>query len=382
MAITLNTPTSYIMFTSACRQLEFSADCNSLLFVLKERETTIVYQTHLDVYNGIATIYDVRSLLEDYMRSNNLSFSTFDIYCKDAHDPNEISVLNHVKNLWIVYSYHAIPYNAEYFIANRFLTTLTVHRTYPHCTEILPLLTGGGAYTSNPQSVYVNAYCAYLSAGEYNTANVQLISYSNVAVQYVSLYLSYDWLIAKLQDQGIIVDKILAYTILFGDRTHTFYVHESTPELSFTFKNSFNAWETIRFSAVTVANTKVEQSSSISGGQMSFYDQRTNKTYETNTSPLSRDESRWVEDFFMSRDVRLGDISSTIDYSDKSISYSNPTDLPKILISDSSCEISDSNSELNRVKFTWRFADERPHAEHLLIGPDRIHSEQFTYQYN
>ena len=379
MAITLNTPTSYIMFSSACRQLEFATDCASLLFVIKEKETTIVYQTHLNAYKGIATIFDVRSILEPYMRANNLSYTSFDIYCKDSTDTGGVSAIDHIKRLSIVYSYHAIPYNAENFIATRFLTTLTTHRTYPHCTEILPLLTGG---SSTSGSINVNAYCAYLSAGEHKTATITLASYSDMAIEHVPLYISYDWLIAKLRFQNIIVDKILAYTILFGDRSHTFYVHETSPKLSFTFKNSFNVWETIRFSTVTVAKTNVERSFSISGGQILFYDQRTNKTYEATTSPLSQDESRWVEEFFISRDVRLGDISTTIDYSDQSLSYSDPTSLPKVLISESSCEISDSNSELNRVKFTWRFADERPHAEHLLIGPDRIHSEQFTYQYN
>ena len=58
--------------------------------------------------------------------------------------------------------------------------------------------------------------------------------------------------------------------------------------------------------------------------------------------------------------------------------------LPKVLITDFTCEIDDSDGELNTVKFTYQFADRRTwlQTDYLTVDHDRIFTEQYdpTFQ--
>ena len=55
------------------------------------------------------------------------------------------------------------------------------------------------------------------------------------------------------------------------------------------------------------------------------------------------------------------------------------TDLPRVLITDFTCEISDKDGELNTVKFTYQFADRRTwlQTDYLIINSERIFTEPY-----
>ena len=61
------------------------------------------------------------------------------------------------------------------------------------------------------------------------------------------------------------------------------------------------------------------------------------------------------------------------------LSYSLFDDVPLIIISDYSCELSDSVSELNKVKFTWQYADS---AGRLATTPDNVFDNTFDPVYS
>ena len=98
------------------------------------------------------------------------------------------------------------------------------------------------------------------------------------------------------------------------------------------------------FNAITTTTTKVNRSTAVVGGRHLFYDQSVDKTYEVESAPLTSDEAYWVEQLLMSHSVRLND-SSLLD----------------VIITDSTCEMSDNDEQLNKVKFTWQFAMKTPH---------------------
>ncbi len=53
--------------------------------------------------------------------------------------------------------------------------------------------------------------------------------------------------------------------------------------------------------------------------------------------------------------------------------------LPKVLITDFTCEIDDADGELNTVKFTYQFADRRTYlqTDYLSTDSERIFTEPY-----
>ncbi len=58
--------------------------------------------------------------------------------------------------------------------------------------------------------------------------------------------------------------------------------------------------------------------------------------------------------------------------------------LPKVLITDFTCEIDDADGELNTVKFTYQFADRRTwlQTDYLTVDHERIFTEQYDPTFN
>lgn len=82
------------------------------------------------------------------------------------------------------------------------------------------------------------------------------------------------------------------------------------------------------------------------------------------SAPLTQTDAEWVEQIFISHSVRHG-VASDV------------TTLPEVIITESTCEIADKDTELNKVKFTWQFADKRPHLPAVSTS-----AEIFTEPFN
>ncbi len=104
----------------------------------------------------------------------------------------------------------------------------------------------------------------------------------------------------------------------------------------------------------TTVKVKTDRSLATLGKTSQFYDITTSKEYEVESGPLTSDECAQVEQMLTAPSVRIpfGDNCSKYD--------SDFEALRPILITDYTCELSDSDEKLNKVKFTWRFADNRP----------------------
>lgn len=358
MATSLITEIPTFVYSSQLRDIRLATDLDRLIVALNDGETE-VYRTTLYAFDGVVSIYDIRNVVELYMLDNDRSFTAFTFYYFDT-DGNELGTFN----LNTVYCSHIMGVEAGIFASYNFLTTLSSRRTSPHSTEYLSVLHEVGQGE-------MKAYCVFIDGGGNTSAAVITLwglGYDDIGVD--TILIRYDDILQKLTEEGYIVDKLLAYTITWGSRSFTFYVHDFIPDVTFTFRNCFNVHETVSFSAVTTSKTKVDRSVAVARSLCSFYDQTTTKEYEVQSSALTMAEAEWIEQLFMSHCVRLGMAS------DSEL-------LPVVLITDSSCEISDSNADLNRVKFSWQFQDKAPH--NLNAGSsapeDRIHQEQFTHQY-
>ena len=85
-----------------------------------------------------------------------------------------------------------------------------------------------------------------------------------------------------------------------------------------------------------------------------FYDITHSKEYEVESGPLTDDECLQVEQMLTSPSVK-------IPFGPNTAVYESDFDamLP-ILITDFTCEFSDTDEKLNKVKFTWRHSANRP----------------------
>ena len=92
------------------------------------------------------------------------------------------------------------------------------------------------------------------------------------------------------------------------------------------------------------------------------------------TSGLTYEQAQWIEQLFYSHDVRMGKLDDEMEPWDIDFTL-----LPKVLITDFTCEIDDSDGELNTVKFTYQFADRRTwlQTDYLTVDHDRIFTEQY-----
>ncbi|MBQ7941432.1 MAG: hypothetical protein IJ328_03365 [Muribaculaceae bacterium] len=358
MATSLITEFPTFIYSSQLRDISLETDLDRLIVALVHGETE-VYRTTLYAFDGVVSIYDIRNVVELYMLDKNICFTAF-TFCYFDADGTALGTFN----LNTVYCTHIMEVEAGIFASYNFLTTLTSKRTSPHSTEFLSVMHW-------QERAPMKAHCVFIN-GEGNSVSSVItlfdLGYDDIGVD--TILIRYDDILQKLTDQGNNVEKLLAYTITWGDRVFSFYVHNIIPDVTFTFRNCFNVLETVSFSAVTTSKTKVDRSVAVARSLFSFYDQTTTKEYEVQSSALTMDEAEWIEQLFMSHCVRFGVASDA-------------ASLPITLITDSNCEISDSNADLNRVKFSWQFQDKVPHNLNArsLAPEDRIHQDQFTLQY-
>lgn len=352
MAISLVTDIPGLVFSSELSQLRFATDDDTVETVRIELKlgSTSLLSTTLYFFNGYATLCEVDELVNLYMLANDLSSLTLTLIADG-------DILRFVD---IAYCSHRIPdVDAETYLDTHFSTAAEAKRTSPRRKELLPLF----LYKKRSK---VEVQCSYID-------NSNIISSEKVdlypdgfgdteRMSAVSIDVGSNFVMETLASAGCDVAKLLSYTVICDNRYFTYYVEEIEADVTFTFRNCFNLEETIALHGVTTRKTEIERETACVGGTLRPYDRTVVKTYEVETAPLSPDETLWVEQLFTSPKV-------TIDDRD-------------VIIIDSSCEISDSDAELNRVKFTWRYSDRRPCLPTVSDTADRIHTSEFDYQFS
>ena len=104
----------------------------------------------------------------------------------------------------------------------------------------------------------------------------------------------------------------------------------------------------------TTEKVKSDRSVALLGKTSEFYDISHSKEYEVESGPLTADECLQVEQMLTSPSVK-------IPFGPNTAVYETDFDamLP-ILITDFTCEFSDTDEKLNKVKFTWQHSANRP----------------------
>ena len=88
--------------------------------------------------------------------------------------------------------------------------------------------------------------------------------------------------------------------------------------------------------------TEVDRTETVCGKKTEFYDETVKVKHDVETAPLPYDEAKWINQMLTSKLVKR-----PIDDENK----------PQVLISDITSEVTDSDKDLIRLKFSWKYAD-------------------------
>lgn len=297
-----------------------------------------------------ATLYDIGTLIEDYMRISNAATADFTLRVfSDTVDNKADSWIIHV-----LYCDRFTP-NADVsvFLKENFLTTLSVRRVTPHSTLSVFF------YAEKGESV------SYTIAHTFRKNGSEAIYKHQFTMDAGKTALSAGVVQINIDQSAIIADaaafalvrpsdiELAAFTVRCGQRSISFFVNPALEERnSFYFRNCFNVWDWATLPMVTTAKTDVDRSLAIVNGTSRFFNQTTEKTYEVQAQPLTSDEAEWIDQLFSSHDVFRIEPDAT-----------NPEDplvIVPILITECTCEMQDGDEKPNSVKFKWRYANNRP----------------------
>ena len=214
-------------------------------------------------------------------------------------------------------------------------------------------------YAANREGVMFRVYATFINdKGKRDTywyahsGNGQIAHSNGVLTEYVMLSDVRSRIINSKKIESLILQSV---TVRCGNRSATFFIdpalETNTPIF---YLNCFGITEHIALPRTTTVKVKTDRSLASVGKTSQFYDISTSKEYEVESGPLTSDECIQIEQMLTSPSVR-------IPFGQDCSKYDTDFDaLRPILITDYTCEFSDTDEKLNKVKFTWRFADNTP----------------------
>ena len=295
-----------------------------------------VFNTTLYAYENTMFLQDIRSIIEDAIREKGNANGQCSLRISDENSSAS------TQTFLVLISDFVIP-SPSFFLCTNFLTTRSSFRIHRNGKQMLSWL----AMSSDAEHKYIDA--VILPEGE-STPTVlrwdegqQQFSYGMLYAYLVDVQSVSEYFVQSYpQRKG----KLLSFSVHVGPRSKTFYVTDEQPDFHLSFLNAFNVIEYADFYAVTTRKQKVERSEAHCNLDHIFYDQKTDMTFEVETSALPYEEAVWLNQLFSSRLVKVP---------------VNENNEQQILITDSSSEITDSDKEQNRLKFTFKMAKDKQH---------------------
>ena len=360
MATTIKTDFDSIYLTAHLPEelsIETDAACLDLnIFVDGKKVFKSVYYP----YNQMVCVRDIRSIIEASMYERQLVMASLRIEVYEpvnsttstnitidengnyvvtfdsggSSSPN--ATLDSVK---MVYCRFKSGASSEGYLGSWFLTTRK--------SALIPR--NGQLSLSNYTKAYAQGNNFALIYYSLPHASGQIFSYSanlgkvqSTTEKIVTAELSYNYFKSTVE-QALGTDCIvhgIEYQI--GIRRFNIFFTDEKPTEEFTFLNGFNMEETAYLYNTTSIKTEVDRSEAVCGHRTQFYDETVVVKHEVETAPLTYDEAKWLNQMLTSKLVKRP---------------INDEESAEVLISDISSEVSDSDKELIRIKFSWKYAD-------------------------
>lgn len=362
---------SGILLSSAFGDVGVDVDGAFVDVTLTAPGNIVILSERYYAYGGRVTLYDLASLIEVEMRSCGYSYADFTLRVFTDTTSNKAD--SHTFHI-LYCDRFTVCTDVPFFLKENFLTTLSNRRVATGSTvslfffaeknESIAYTIAYRAYRPDINAVYNGDYS--LDAGKTASSNGVLqinVATADIIKRIVSTFSTATKDLTVLQ----------SFTVRCGQRSVTFFVDRSLSETeTFIFRNCFNVFDMASLPVQTTSKIDVDRSTAVINGTSSFYNQSATKKYEVVAGPLTSDEAKWIDQLFTSYDVFRIEPNDCDD--------TDPLILSPVMITDITCEISDSDEKPNTVKFTWRHCDNRPIVRFSAsLG---IFTSPFDYRYS
>lgn len=337
-----------VCVTSAIGRLSVSTDAPSVTVTLSDYGGEF-YRATLYAYDGKVTVDDLASVIELRIQSLGCHMRSVRIDVAASSDPEASDYMD----LNCLYCAYDMP--DDYDPSQSFFSCFQSQRVPP--SAVLRLY--GMIFRNSPVRYNVSGFKA---DGSPTACEIQSSAFDGyVAADIPSI------IATCRSDYGMATVSIV--TVYCSGLGKSLFICEMPDALEFRFRNCFNVPESVFVSGSSVMKTEVSSDQAVCAGQTTLYNQLTTRTYEHTTAPLTRMEAAAVSQLVESRSVYV-----VVDGSDY-----------PVVITDHTSEVSNDDSSLNSLKFTWRFTGKRPRlfGDSLspLMGPFGIFTQEFTDPY-
>lgn len=370
MATSFLTAPPAACFDAQLTDIRVTTDADFVVCTVRDAARRLVVQLKSYPYNGEAVFSDLRSIAAQWLTSKGLLAAAFSIAVRESTFAEQADAACEAE-MFVAHCSYGLPVGADFdaLVSSRFLTTLQSNVIYPGTPERLALIAAPEASRSLLVEGFVMAADAECTAdaGDAGANGTPApFSYELLAADAGGTYETAEFTLTLEDVANRAGATPLAFTCKSGNRLFTFYAAKEPPPCVFLFRNIFNAIETAAFFGTTTAKQEVEREEAVSGGITSFYDSHTVQSYEVESAALAPDLAAWLAQLFSSPDVRL--FLPDTDWADS----------PRILITESTFEVSDDDTAQRRVKFTWRYAADAPQMPAAQLPRDGVFTEQYN----
>lgn len=285
-------------------------------------------------YNQVVCVRDLRSIVEAAMIDQQLTIAELMLEAKQSDGASSC-----VKDVHVICSRFKTTLGTEAFLRSHFLTTRK--------SALIP--SNGFVDLYNYAKAYEqgNNYCKIYytfsyTPGEIFTYNSYSSSVQSEKSQVIYKQLTRAFFENMLWDAPDIHCIIIAAEYHIGSRQFNVFFTDETPSDEFSFLNAFNVPECLYLFGATTTKTQVNRSEAVCGRETQFYEESVSVIHEVETAPMPYDEAMWMSQMFTSKWV------SRIISEETSAT---------VLISDITSEVTDSEKELIKLKFSWKYAE-------------------------
>ena len=234
MAINLSNQIPQLLFSSAIPDLAINTDGDGEVEIaLTSAGNTVFTASHFP-YNQQIKVYDLRSVVEYFMRSQGASLMDFAITADDGSGARQLCSFK------VIYLEHRFDGDIAVFLRNNFLTNTSSKMTSEKALEKLTVYLEAGQservryeIVTQREDEPAQLTVATEDIGGYSTARLVDISLSCEVIREIGSI-----------DPAA---RLLAFSVHVGARAFTYYVLPCEPQLRMFFRNAFNVFECRRY---------------------------------------------------------------------------------------------------------------------------------------
>ena len=367
--MTISPNITNIIWSSSVPDFTLTSASASIAVTLADSEGEALYSATLYTHNNSAIVYDMRAVIESYMHKWSMEYAEYTLTATGS-DGDTASI-----SFRVLFCAFDMPILASAWWETRFLTTLEAKRTYRTSIEKLCFFEeAGNSITPHYKATlrYGDIYRTitwYENPTYMEDTGVATADYSYDNIKILVGQLELETLVDLPAELAYLYDEIVAWSVQIGNRVMSYYLEEGEPDILIRFDNCFNCFEYASIVGVTTSKSKTSKSDATCNRIKVFYDYSFEKTYDVETTTLTREEAIWMEQIANAHNTTKAKHGVT-----------NYNLYPTILIEESEITISDSDEEGNSIKFSYRYADDRNH-QHEYDEYTQIYQSTYDYTY-